>query len=201
MSAPQAHLETLPRSVQLLLALGLLALLAFPFAGQDFYTQMVTRMMILAIFAMSLDLLQGITGLVSLGHAAYFGLAGYVLAFMSPADAGANILTTLPLAVSGFGFGGLGDWFFCGAHPRHLLHHGHHGVCPNGVLTCSFDNKGLGGSDGIYVNVRPAGLGMDLENKLVLYYFTLVSMLLVYWFLRRLLWSPFGRTLERHSIE
>jgi ABC-type branched-subunit amino acid transport system permease subunit len=86
MSTPQAHLETLPRSVQLLLALGLLALLAFPFAGQDFYTQMVTRMMILAIFAMSLDLLQGITGLVSLGHAAYFGLAGYVLAFMSPAD-------------------------------------------------------------------------------------------------------------------
>ena len=99
MSAPQAHLETLPRSVQLLLVLGLMALLAFPFAGQDFYTQMVTRMMILAIFAMSLDLLQGITGLVSLGHAAYFGLAGYVLAFLSPADAAASWLTTLPLAV------------------------------------------------------------------------------------------------------
>jgi branched-chain amino acid transport system permease protein len=59
-----------------------------------------------------------------------------------------------------------------------------------------FDNKGLGGSDGIYINVRPAGLGMDLENKLVLYYFTLACMLLVYWFLRRLLWSPFGRTLN-----
>ena len=33
-------------------------------------------MMILAIFAMSLDLLQGVTGLVSLGHAAYFGSGG-----------------------------------------------------------------------------------------------------------------------------
>jgi branched-chain amino acid transport system permease protein len=76
MSAPQGHLETLPRSVQVLLGLGLIALLAFPLAGQDFYTQMVTRMMILAIFAMSLDLLQGITGLVSLGHAAFFGVAG-----------------------------------------------------------------------------------------------------------------------------
>ena len=41
-------------------------------------------MMILAIFAMSLDLLQGVTGLVSLGHAAFFGLAGYALAFLTP---------------------------------------------------------------------------------------------------------------------
>ena len=53
----------------------LLALLAlFPFAGATFYTQLVTKMMILAIFAMSLDLLVGYTGLVCLGHAAYFGL-------------------------------------------------------------------------------------------------------------------------------
>ena len=57
MSTPQAHLETLPASVKLFLVLALAALLAFPFADNDFYTQMVTRMMILAIFAMSLDLL------------------------------------------------------------------------------------------------------------------------------------------------
>jgi len=79
------HLETLPRSLNLLLVLGLAALLAFPFVGTDFYVQMVSRMMILAIFAMSLDLLQGVTGLVSLGHAAYFGVAGYALAFLTPA--------------------------------------------------------------------------------------------------------------------
>ena len=35
----------------------------------------------------------------------------------------------------------------------------------------------------------------DLDNKLTLYYFTLAALLLVYAFLRRLLWSPFGRTL------
>ena len=71
MSTPQIHLETLPRSIQLLMVLGFLALAAFPFIGTDFYTAMVVRMMILAILAMSLDLLQGVTGLVSLGHAAY----------------------------------------------------------------------------------------------------------------------------------
>ena len=60
---------------------------------------MVTRMMILGIFAMSLDLLQGVTGLVSLGHAAYFGLAGYALAFLTPAGEAVSLWWTLPLAV------------------------------------------------------------------------------------------------------
>ena len=59
MSTANANLEILPRSIQAVLGLGLIALIAFPFVGTDFYTQMVTRMMILAIFAMSLDLLQG----------------------------------------------------------------------------------------------------------------------------------------------
>jgi len=195
MSAPQAHLETLPRSVQLLLVLGLMALLAFPFAGQDFYTQMVTRMMILAIFAMSLDLLQGITGLVSLGHAAYFGLAGYVLAFLSPADAGASWLSTLPLAVLASALLALVIGFFV-VRTQGIYFIMVTMAFAQMVYFLFFDNKALGGSDGLYVNVRPAALGLDFENKQVLYYFTLVSMLLVYGFLRRLLWSPFGRTLN-----
>ena len=195
MSAPQAHLETLPRSVQLLLVFGLMALLAFPFAGQDFYTQMVTRMMILAIFAMSLDLLQGITGLVSLGHAAYFGLAGYVLAFLSPADAAASWLSTLPLAVLASALLALVIGFFV-VRTQGIYFIMVTMAFAQMVYFLFFDNKALGGSDGLYVNVRPAALGLDFENKHVLYYFTLVSMLLVYGFLRRLLWSPFGRTLN-----
>ena len=81
----KANLEVLPRSLHLLLALAVVALAAFPFVGSDFYAGMVARMMILGIFAMSLDLLLGVTGLVSLGHAAFFGLAGYALAFLTPA--------------------------------------------------------------------------------------------------------------------
>ena len=100
MSAAQSHLENLPRGLQVALALGLVALAAFPFFATDFYAQMVARMMILAIFAMSLDLLQGLTGLVSLGHAAFFGLAGYALAFLTPADAPVSLWWTLPAAVA-----------------------------------------------------------------------------------------------------
>ena len=100
MSTPRANIEVLPRSAQLTLALGLVALLAFPFVGSDFYVQMVTRMMVMAIFAMSLDLLLGVTGLVSLGHAAYFGIAGYALAFLTPADAPVSLWWTLPLGLA-----------------------------------------------------------------------------------------------------
>jgi branched-chain amino acid transport system permease protein len=195
MSAPQGHLETLPRSVQVLLGLGLIALLAFPLAGQDFYTQMVTRMMILAIFAMSLDLLQGITGLVSLGHAAFFGVAGYVLAFLSPADAGASWLTSLPLAVLASALLALVIGFFV-VRTQGIYFIMVTMAFAQMVYFLFFDNKALGGSDGLYVNVRPAALGLDFENKQVLYFFTLACLVLTYAFLRRLLWSPFGRTLN-----
>ena len=195
MSAPQGHLETLPRSVQVLLGLGLIALLAFPLAGQDFYTQMVTRMMILAIFAMSLDLLQGITGLVSLGHAAYFGVAGYVLAFLSSADAGASWLTTLPLAVLASALLALVIGFFV-VRTQGIYFIMVTMAFAQMVYFLFFDNKALGGSDGLYVNVRPAALGIDFENKQVLYFFTLACLVLTYLFLRRLLWSPFGRALN-----
>ena len=195
MSTPQGHLEALPRSVQVLMGVGLLALLAFPFAGQDFYTQMVTRMMILAIFAMSLDLLQGITGLVSLGHAAYFGLAGYVLAFLSPADAAASWLTTLPLAVLASAMAALVIGFFV-VRTQGIYFIMVTMAFAQMVYFLFFDNKALGGSDGLYINVRPQAVGLDLENKWVLYYFTVVCLVSVYVFLRRLLWSPFGRTLN-----
>jgi branched-chain amino acid transport system permease protein len=195
MSTPQGHLETLPRSVQLLMGMGLIALLAFPFVGQDFYIQMVTRMMILAIFAMSLDLLQGITGLVSLGHAAYFGFAGYVLAFLSPADAPASWFITLPLAILACAVLALLIGFFV-VRTQGIYFIMVTMAFAQMVYFLFFDNKELGGSDGLYINVRPAGWGLDFENKLVLYFFTLACLVLTYFFLRRLLWSPFGRTLN-----
>ena len=53
----------------------------------------------MAVFAMSLDLLVGFTGLVSLGHAAFFGVASYVVALASPQNEAASLWTSLPLAV------------------------------------------------------------------------------------------------------
>ncbi|MDB5889636.1 MAG: branched-chain amino acid transporter permease [Polaromonas sp.] len=199
MSTAKAHLELLPRGVQVALGLALVALVAFPFVGTDFYTQMVTRMMIMAIFAMSLDLLQGVTGLVSLGHAAYFGLAGYALAFLMPQGEAASLWWTLPAAVLASGLAALVIGFFV------VRTHGIYFIMvtmafAQMVFFLFFDNRALGGSDGLYINFKPSvALGgwvlLDLDNKRTMYYLTLGALVLVYAFLRRLLWSPFGRTL------
>ncbi len=202
MSATSANLEVLPRSIQIALGLCVVALVAFPFVGSEFYTQMLARMMILAIFAMSLDLLQGVTGLVSLGHAAYFGLAGYALAFLTPQGEAVSLWWTLPLAVLASALAALVIGFFV------VRTHGIYFIMvtmafAQMVFFVFFDNKALGGSDGLYINFKPdaslfgwsPGAWWSLDNKLTFYYFALLCLLAVYWFLRRLLFSPFGRAL------
>ena len=200
----QANLEVLPTSIKLVLGLGLTALLAFPFVGTPFYTEMVTRMMIMAIFAMSLDLLQGVTGLVSLGHAAYFGLAGYALAFLTPQGQAVSVWWTLPVAIMISGLAALIIGFFV------VRTHGIYFTMvtmafAQMVYYLFFDNKVLGGSDGLYINFKPSAAvfgwptfasWFDLDNKRVMYFFTLAALLATYLFLRRLLFSPFGRTLS-----
>jgi branched-chain amino acid transport system permease protein len=62
---------------------ALAAVLAFPLLGSAFYTELLAKAMILAIFALSLDLLVGFTGLVSLGLAEYFCFVVYSSVVMS----------------------------------------------------------------------------------------------------------------------
>jgi branched-chain amino acid transport system permease protein len=195
MSAPQTHLEKLPRSIQFMLVLGLAALLAFPLVGSSFYIDMVNRMMILAIFAMSLDLLQGVTGLVSLGHAAYFGIAGYALAFITPQGEPISLYTSLPMAVGASALAALVIGFLV-VRTQGIYFIMVTMAFAQMVFFLFFDNKALGGSDGIFLNFKPDAVLMDLENKQVFYFFTLACLVGVYAFLRRLLWSPFGRALS-----
>jgi len=58
-------------------------LLILPFILSSYQLGLLTKMIIFAIFAMSLNLLLGYTGLPSLGHAAYFGAAAYAIALLS----------------------------------------------------------------------------------------------------------------------
>ena len=155
--------------------------------------------MIMAIFALSLDLLVGHAGLVSLGHAAYFGLAAYVLALISPKYEAASLWLSLPLAMVAAALAALVIGFLV--------------VRTAGVyfimVTLAFaqmlysvfhDTKLGGGSDGIYITVRPeltiAGMKpLDLENPVQFYYFVLLVMIGVYVLLSRVLHAPFGRAL------
>jgi branched-chain amino acid transport system permease protein len=187
------------RSFPLVLAAALVALAAFPLVGEKFYLQFVTKVMILALFAMSLDLLVGYAGLVSLGHALPFGLAAYALMLMTPeyqapgfwASLGASmavaaiaslVVGLLVLRTSGIYF--IMVTLAFGQMAYYYVH----------------DSRYLGGSDGKYIYVRPAlelfgWKPFDLENPAHFYYVVLALMVFVYTTLRVLLASPFGRVI------
>ncbi len=188
------------RLAAMLLVLSAIAvLIALPFVLEKFYVQFATKVLVMAIFAASLNLLVGYTGLVSLGHAAFFGVAGYLLALATPAYDAAEFWSSLALAVGGaallaLAIGALvlrtsGIYFIMAtlafAQMLYFLFH---------------DTSLAGGSDGIYIYVRPvAQLGgwqpFDLENFVHLYFLVLAAFVLVLGFLRLLVDSPFGRTL------
>src|SRR6266478_10012297 len=86
---------------------GLAALAAFPALADKFYLQLVSKIMIMAIFAMSLNLLVGCTGLVSLGHAAFFGVGAYTLMLLSPQYEAASLWLSLPVAIAVAALGAL----------------------------------------------------------------------------------------------
>ena len=105
-AAPQANTEALRRGQSsdpariVPVLLGALALALWPLAAGSYGIDFVTKIMIYAIFALSLELLVGTTGLVSFGHAALFGLAGYAAVQLSPPDAAASLFWLLPASMA-----------------------------------------------------------------------------------------------------
>ena len=186
------------KTIALLATLVLLAL--FPFAGATFYTELVTKVMILAIFALSLDLLVGYTGLVSFGHAAFFGVGAYTLGLLAPKYEAANLWLTLPAAIAFAGISAL----LVGAFVVRVK--GIYFIMVTLAFAQMFyfvfhDTKFGRGSDGISMNFKPvATIGdftpFDLANATHVYYFVFAAMLLVFVFLRLLLRSAFGRALQ-----
>ncbi len=188
--------NTLSLSLKLL-ALALIA--CVPLSGESFYIELIAKMLVLAIFAMSLDLLVGFTGLVSFGHAAYFGVAAYAVALLSPKYEAASLWYVLPASVGLSALVALVVGLFV------LRTKGIYFI----MVTLAFaqlaffvfhDTPLGGGSDGIYLNVKPsAAIGswmpFDLDNHTHLYYFIMAMLVAVYLFLGRVLQSPFGRVL------
>lgn len=177
----------------------LMLLLALPLALDGFYLQFATKVLIVGLFALSLDLLVGHTGLVSLGHALFYGLGAYALMLASPQAAAASLPLSLAAAA--------------GVAALAALLVGALVLRTSGVyfimVTLAFaqmayyavhDSKHLGGSDGKYIYVRPAleiagWKPFDLEQPLDFYYFALALVVLAFAGLRVLLASPFGRVL------
>ena len=169
----------------------LLAMLAFPFLVGDYPRALLAEIYIFAIFAMSLDLLLGFTGLMSLGHAAFFGLGAYAVAILGTL-VGVNAWLALAAGILVAAIGAALIGFFC--------------VRLSGIpflmLTLAFSQLVFsvalkwrdltGGSDGIAIPDKPSFFGVELSNSLAMYFMALAFLLVAYWALRRLLNAPLG---------
>jgi branched-chain amino acid transport system permease protein len=176
------------------IAAAVLALALFPLFGGKFAVDFVTKTMVLAILALSLELLVGQVGLVCFGQAAFFGIGAYAVVLLTPKDAAASVAWLLPAAV--------------GAAAMYALVVGALSIRTRGVyfimVTLAFSQMAYyvahdtplgGGTDGIYLNFAPAAGMIDLGRAMPVYYFTLVALVAVFLFLALVMRSRFGRAL------
>jgi branched-chain amino acid transport system permease protein len=157
---------------------------------------LLTQALIYAVFAMSLDLLLGYTGLPSLGHAAYFGVAAYVVAILAT-EHGAGFWACLLLAlvaatVTSALFGlvairALGVYFLMITLALGMV-----------VWGLAFRWVSLTkGDNGISGLPRPSlGLPWSFEDQTAFYYLTLAAFLLAFGLLLVIVRSPFGMSLQ-----
>lgn len=165
--------------------------------GEVFFLRLGTEAMMLAGLALSVDLLLGYTGLLSLGQAMYFGLGAYVSAVLLKdygagfwGALGGSLLLATPLGlVAGFAaIRSRGVYFI-------LITFGFAAVASKLI----YNTRGLGGSDGMVgVPLITVGLGpfeADLSDPMSIFLVALAFIAVVYLVLAYLTNTPFGRTL------
>ena len=172
------------------------ALLALPAAlGGDYYVNLASQILIAAIFAMSLNLLVGYGGMVSLGHSAYLGVAAYAAGWLmlrsglGPLAAGgvALVITTATAALFGLlalRASGLSFLMITLALGQILW-----GLAYRWVSI-------TGGDNGLSGLTRPAPFGIDLKGATAFYYFTLAAFGIAFALVALLVRSPFGASLQ-----
>ncbi|PYN56088.1 MAG: branched-chain amino acid ABC transporter permease [Candidatus Rokuibacteriota bacterium] len=181
------------------LAAGALITLGLPLIAGKYYTELLSQALIFGIFAMSLDLMWGYAGVLNFGHAAYFGLGGYLVALLArevrgfdPSYLGYALSVLAPAGLAG----ALGYFLFY----SHVT--GVYFTIITLVVTMIFQlivsdwywlggMNGLLGVPGFVLRVWP-GLGWELDSEVEVYYLLLSVSVLCYLFCRHVVRSPFG---------
>jgi branched-chain amino acid transport system permease protein len=174
-------------------AVILAALLAVPFTG--IYPVFVMQIYCFAIFAFAFNLLLGYTGLLSFGHAAFFGFSAYVTGWLmakhSVEPLSAILAGMAVAALMGYVIGGLA-----------IRRQGIYLAMVTLALAqlvgfLCLEAPFTGGENGLQGIHRGALLGLlPLQSDHVLYYVILVIFLLVYALIMRIVHSPFGQVLK-----
>ena len=176
--------------------------LTIPWIGSRYDTFLATQIAISALFAVSLNLLLGTTGLVSFGHVAYFGIGSYVCGILMKTYA-MPFSIALPAAALGSAFGALVFGFFCVRLTKIYF----------AMLTLAFSqiiwaicfkwNDVTGGDQGL-PDVPYPDLGWmsslpflgDLRISDQFYVLTLIVVMLSLAAMQRIIHSPFGLMLK-----
>jgi branched-chain amino acid transport system permease protein len=177
----------------------LLAALLLPLAAQatglDYYVGVATRVLIFAMVASSLNFILGYGGMVSFGHAAFFGLGAYVAGIASFHGIESAwliwLLTALASALAGLAVGAIAlrtravYFIMITMALAQLLYYFFIGL------------RYYGGDDGLQITARPQlGLGLDLGTDNGMYWLALAWLVVSCVVLRRVLDSRFGLALN-----
>jgi branched-chain amino acid transport system permease protein len=183
----------------ILWAVAIVILLAIPpfvlAIGQPFYLDLTRRILILAIAAISLNLILGYGGLVSFGHAAYLGIGAYTVGIMSfygitsgwlqwPAAIGASALAALAIGAVSIRTSGIYFIMITLAFTQMLYYVG-------------ISLEEYGGDDGMRLKAKSQFSGLiDLTDPVVFYYLALVLMLAAVFITYKIVNSRFGMALR-----
>lgn len=182
------------------LVAGLIVILALlpvyaAFTGNTFMMTLFTRIIILGIAAVSLNLIMGFGGMVSFGHAAYLGIGGYVVGILAKEGINSGFVQwPLALAVSAL--------FALGVGALSLRTRGVYFI----MITLAFAQvtyyiaNGLdryGGDDGLTIQKRSDFAGLiDLSNRTTFYYLCLALLLATVYLVWRMVNSRFGMVIQ-----
>ncbi len=181
------------RAVSAFYLAACLVALAAPLAG--LYPIFLMKLLCLAMFACAYNLLLGFTGMLSFGHAAFFGIAAYSTGWLIQAHgwgtvpallAGAAAAALLGAAIGALAIRRRGSYF---AMVTLALAQLVYFVCLEAPFT--------GGENGLQGVARGALFGLlPLKADLVMYYFVLACFVAVFLLIRRIVHSPFGQVLK-----
>ena len=170
--------------------------LAAYFAFND-QLSLLSQIAITALFTLSLDLILGYAGIVSLGHAAFFGVGAYAAGLMSKYGFGDPLLGLVGAAVVA-GLAGFASSFLVlrGADLTRLM-------VTLGVSLMLFEaaNKltdftgGVDGLQGIEMTPLLGLFGFDLQGRTA-YIYSVSVLFVLFWVARRIVHSPFGLSLQ-----
>jgi branched-chain amino acid transport system permease protein len=176
------------------IAIAVLALIAVPYAiSEVYYVNIASQILLYAIFALGLNVLVGYAGLVSLGHAALFGVAAYADAYLLAAGYGHAVAIVAALAAGLFVTAGFAALSLRATGITFIMI-----TLALGEIIWGLAYRWISltnGDNGISVTTRPAPFGLSLAAPRAFYDATLLVFLLALAMVAIFVRSPFGAAL------